>query len=58
MRSPSTDLGKSATVPSTSLVKHTKGKKPKVFIIGDSMIKEIQAEKLSKTQLTTKTCIP
>ena len=55
MRSSSTDSGKSATVPSTSLVKPIKGKKPKVFIIGDSMIKEIQAEKLSKIQLTTKT---
>ncbi len=58
MRSSSADSGKSATIPLTSSVKPIKGKKPKVLIIGDSMIKEIEAEKLSKTQSITKTCIP
>ena len=57
-RSSSAVSGKSATVRSTSSVKPIKGKKPKVLIIGDSMIKEIEAEKLSKTQSITKSCIP
>ena len=57
-RSSSAVSGKSDTVPSTSSVKPIKGKKPKVLIIGDSMIKEIEAKKLSKTQSITKSCIP
>ena len=57
-RSSSAVSGKSDTVPSTNSVKPIKGKKPKVLIIGDSMIKEIEAEKLSKTQSITKSCIP